>query len=340
MTEKIQSTSGNSIEQPSAVNSGIAEKLIDIKAKSWWLRLDELSHDFNESFSAKNVPIEQLVIGHDNKNIRFFNFSDHPMSYDRVADCERFVDTITQLFGDDAYKYVTDVVIAPMKKTNENAESGRVYRNFEGVLFVDSGLLELQGTDFVENENHINASKFLYVMTHEFGHALHGHGYENTKELLDFAKRMGWDVDALQSQSPLWAAGIGDAAKFAPSNGVIVRHQDGAKEVMTEDAYIDQHGEPYDQDGKLLSNVHFSGLPTDYSEVNPKESYAETTAELLLGSFVINHMPEVRDAWLDHAKSRGPLASPIDRTSITVTRNTGDSIVYPTIESVNTVGSI
>lgn len=329
MSETNQTTSNTATERPASFSGSFAEKIDYVRNNSWWSRLDDLDSDFGEKFFSSSVPIEQLVIGHDDKSVRFYNFGNRPMSDEKIADCERFIDTISQLFGDKAYEYVTDIVIAPMKHSREDVESGKVYRNFEGIIFLDSELLGSEGSDFEGNENGLDVSKFLYVLTHEFGHVLDGNGYENATALLEYAKKAGWNTELLETSSPLWSLGMGEAFRFAPEYGITIRHNDGSTKKMSQEAYIDKYGQPYDRDGKFLENIQLTGSPADYAEVNPKESYAETTADMLLGSFVMDLMPNVRDAWLDHAGTRGPLATPVKRSPLTTIRNTGNSITYP-----------
>jgi hypothetical protein len=286
---------------------------------SWWLNLDAVRDDFRKPIMAESVqpPTEQFIIGQEGRGVRFWNYGEQ-MSPGRVADCRRFVDIMTQFFGEHVYDILTDVVVAPINhellvKKDEDA-SGFVNSALPKVAFIDSTPLS-RNDPYPGEDDTLKGSKvslFLNVLTHEFGHLLHGLDPTDLESLITFAKSIGWKTEQMQKQlGDKWSE-YRDLRPFSPTT------------VHTLSREYDPKVPIGDQ------SVARYGSPTSYGRKHPFESSAETTAYATLGNLAM-YMPVTRDAWLEHAEQRSgqPIATLLDRAPIVVDRRTGADILYP-----------
>ena len=307
------------------ITADVYEKLI--KPPAWWLQSGkEIELELVQDIRTAQ-PTEQLIIGQEGQGIRFYNFG-QPMAAEKIEDCRRFVDTMTQFLGDRTYDFVEDVIIADIDRAKNDA-SGRVNPAMPHTIFLDAGLLEVG--ELYEDGAEGDISRFLASLIHEGGHTLHGTDDESEPGGLDsFAKEIGWDMSAMKrDRFPK------DLRPYGPSVAYEVKTQDGSLS-MTREEFDNRYGmlEPAQRPEYTLS-----GSPTVYGQKNPYESYAEVTLSAMAGRLVAEHMPEVRDAWLSNVQHRilkpgettedRPIATPINRAPIVVDRRTGDEILYP-----------
>ncbi|HKX72732.1 MAG TPA: hypothetical protein VJM32_01820 [Candidatus Saccharimonadales bacterium] len=338
----------------SEIKADIAEKAVDlfVPKQAWWLDTAELGEYVDVRTLDFNKPTEQLIIGQEGRGVRFFNYGE-AMSAESREDCRLFIDLATQYFGDRVYDILSDVVVMPFDQQKMRTEQGKqedegydtdgfVSPGFSGVIFVDSAVMREGRASHGRLDDGV--SRLLEVLMHEFGHVLHGHDEEAKRNLLEFASKVGWNVDAMHADNPSGAP-FQDKEPFAPNYDFVVTHKDGRTERLSPEEYSDKY-ETFDDDGNPVGespDYYYAGSPTTYGEKSPEETFAETTSQTILGNFVVSHMPETRDAWLEHAHNRilkpgetrddRPLAAvPVNRAPIDADHRTGDDILFPTVQ--------
>lgn len=316
--------------------------------QQWWLDLDSMSHLIDTRTMSHGEPTEQVIIGQKGRGVRFFNYGE-AMSEARLEDCRKFIDIATAYFGDRVYDILGDVVIAPFDQQRDLGRQegkpdteGFIPNGTDKVLVVDAKLLADEEQETSARLDDEGAGRFIEVLLHEFGHLLHGNDPEAERELLEFAEEVGWDVKNMLAKEPEWTSRYADLAPFVPSDDYVVKREDGTTERMSLTEYYDRYDDEYDDEGNIVRpglDYHRLGSPTGYGETNPKETFADTTAYALLGTYVMRMMPDTHDAWLRHAERRAgqPLATPINRAPIVVDRRTGQDIVYPETELPDTI---
>lgn len=310
----------------------------------WWLNLELLEEGSLEpGFIENHSPTEQLLVGQGDRKVQFLNYGGE-MSQDRLNDVQNFIELLTQYFGDKVYDLLKNVVIAPFARHNETEPRredavGFVKAGISGTIFIDSDLLR---DDNQEMGSRIEAGYFLKVLVHEFGHLLHGSKDEDNKQLLEFAKSVGWDVERMVADEPNWNSGYADLNEYAPSGDYVVTMDDGTKQRMDWGEYSDHHSDEYGDEGEVIKqgkDYYELGSPTSYGETNPMETFADTTAYALLGHHVTENMPETRDAWIEHAQKRilmpgeteadRPIAASVERKPLEIEHRVGAQIELP-----------
>jgi hypothetical protein len=313
-------------------DNGVAAKIkekmaeyyeLNVVDRGWWLHPDESMEP-----TLAEGPTEQFIVGQGKKGIRVFNFGEE-MDVKRQVDLIKFVDIATQYFGDEVFDLTTDIIISPKVGEDGNTQ-GFVNPTKPHAIFIDSNVLAIDESDnkpLAEEGN----SLFLNVMVHELGHFLHGFNKKDYSKLMEFAEKTGWDVDGMLKYLPLWK--IQPASKvmeYAPERGYMVKGDNGKFQFIDTETFEADftHLKP-----EKMPEHYLVGSPTDYGEMNPKETSAETTAHVMLGRHVTHNMRETRDAWIEHMQKDGRvIAGPINRKQIILERRTGSDILYPVTE--------
>lgn len=324
----------------------IASNVDVLGTEGWWLKASGLEHGLKQDIFHRDMPTEQLIVGQEGKGVRIFNFKE-PMNAERIADCKRLIDTLTQYFEDRTYDFISDVVIADFDEDVRDPNVwGFVDPSMPKVIFIDGKLLNDANQALSGGLQYAGASKFLYVLLHEAGHTIHGESDEDLDQVAEFARKIGWDMEAMERDVPQWRMGANDNLdEYMPPlmyERLAVRMPDGTTRHMSveefDEAYYDEDG---NQKGEIPSYTYL-GSPSDYGRENPMESSADTTAHTMLGKLVVEMMPETRDAWLEHMQQRvlkpgekpedRLLATPLNRAPIVVDRRTGHDILYPHVK--------
>ncbi len=305
--------------------------------RGWWFELQSLEEDFPRIPFIEQSPTEQYIVGQEGRGVRFYNFA-APMDQERLADCRKFVDILTQYFGDRTYDFVTDVVITDFTQSANKPRTNGVTSKHGQVMYINAALLE---PDNQSAHHHIKAAAFLKTLVHESGHLIHGFDTPAQEQLLKFAKTVGWDVDAMLKEVPDWQSEYADVASYGPPDEAYAVTLPGGTQKHMDRDEAEKHGVwTYDANGKRVGPDYYHvGSPSLYGATRPQETSAETTAYSLLGNFVTQRMPETRDAWLEHMQQRvllpgetpedRPLATPLNRAPIEVDHRVGNDIVYP-----------